>query len=1107
MRHPLPGWVAQVGDPQVRALFGELTFTRGRDYQRQGRVGQVEAGADGSVSATVRGSQGSTYRAAAWMDQPRPGQLPGRTTLRTSCSCPVGMVCKHVVAVLLAARAQAHGQGASARTPAWESALQPVVRATRGAVERGRAPLGLSFQLREGHRHGTRTLQLRPVQPGRTGSWVRTGVGWGDLQHGYRRGDLPAHRDVLVEIGMTARVRSASWYAVPDWLDAAEVGPGLWALLTRAVEAGVALVTGPKGGQAVQLLSEPAQAVLDATGTKEGGLVLRPVLLGLPDDLDEAVPVGRPVHGLAAPTATGLTVGPLSQVLPEPVTALLDSGALDVPAADVERFLSGYYPLLRQQVPVLSSDGSVALPEVAAPTLGLEVHAHPGHVTDLRWTFRYAVGDRAYAIPLLPRAAELPQVEVDVDGEGDDRGPVPVLRDGDAEEQLLASLDVLDRVEGLRTELPGQRRRGVVLEPRLTGRQTITLVREVLPVLLARQDVHVTVVGELLDYAEVDDVPEVSIATRDLPAGAHQQDWFDLEIAVRVGEHAVPLPELLRALARREEIFLLEDGSWFSLDVPALHRLRELVEEARALQDDPGGEGLRINRYQAGLWQELEELGVVAEQSQRWQRGVSALLALEEVPHPAPPEGLRATLRDYQLDGYRWLSFLWDHQLGGILADDMGLGKTLQTLAMLERARALGSLTPERPTLVVAPTSVLATWQREAATFAPELQVAVVGQTTRRSGRTLAETTQGAHLVVTSYALLRIDAQEFSGRPWSGVVLDEAQAVKNHQSRGYQVARSLSADVKIVVTGTPLENSLMDLWALLSIAAPGMFPHPARFTETYRRPIEQGDRDLLHRLRRRIRPLMLRRTKDAVAQDLPPKTEQVVHVPLNPAHRKVYDTHLQRERQRILGLLDDVTRHRVAILSSLTRLRQLSLDAHLVVPDAPASARPSKVDALVEQIVELAAEGHRCLVFSQFTRFLRVVRDRLDEAGVEHVYLDGRTRDRARRIAEFTDGDAPAFVISLKAGGSGLTLTQADYVFILDPWWNPAVEAQAVDRTHRIGQDKPVFVYRMIAEDTIEEKVLALQERKRELFSRVVDDGGLMGAPLTADDIRGLLAD
>jgi SNF2 family DNA or RNA helicase len=231
----------------------------------------------------------------------------------------------------------------------------------------------------------------------------------------------------------------------------------------------------------------------------------------------------------------------------------------------------------------------------------------------------------------------------------------------------------------------------------------------------------------------------------------------------------------------------------------------------------------------------------------------------------------------------------------------------------------------------------------------------------------------------------------------------------------------------------------------------------------------------------------------------------VLQVTLNPQHRRVYQMHLQRERQRVLGLLGDVDRNRIAILRSLTVLRQLSLDASLVDESLAGTVPSSKIDALVEQVQELSAEGHRALVFSQFTGFLRLVRERLTAEGIDHVYLDGRTRDRPRRIAEFTDGDAPVFLISLKAGGSGLTLTEADYVFVLDPWWNPAAEAQAVDRTHRIGQDKTVMVYRMVAEGTIEEKVVELQQRKRDLFARVIDAEGLMGAPLSADDIRGLL--
>jgi SNF2 family DNA or RNA helicase len=304
-----------------------------------------------------------------------------------------------------------------------------------------------------------------------------------------------------------------------------------------------------------------------------------------------------------------------------------------------------------------------------------------------------------------------------------------------------------------------------------------------------------------------------------------------------------------------------------------------------------------------------------------------------------------------------------------------------------------------------------------------------------------------------------------------------------------------------------VQNNLMDLWSMLSIVAPGLFPSPQRFTEHYRTPIERGgDADVLAALRRRIRPLMRRRTKEQVAAELPPKQEQVLEVVLNPRHRKVYDTHLQRERRKVLGLVDDLQRNRFTIFRSLTLLRQLALDASLV-DEAHVGIRSSKADAFLEHLQEVVAEGHRALVFSSFTGFLGTVRKRLDAEGLPYAYLDGRTRDRQRRIELFRSGQAPVFLISLKAGGFGLNLTEADYVFVLDPWWNPAVEAQAVDRTHRIGQDKTVMVYRLVAAGTIEEKVMALQERKRDLFARVLDDDGrALSGVLTAEDIRGLFA-
>jgi SNF2 family DNA or RNA helicase len=298
----------------------------------------------------------------------------------------------------------------------------------------------------------------------------------------------------------------------------------------------------------------------------------------------------------------------------------------------------------------------------------------------------------------------------------------------------------------------------------------------------------------------------------------------------------------------------------------------------------------------------------------------------------------------------------------------------------------------------------------------------------------------------------------------------------------------------------------MELWSLLSITAPGLFPSPTRFAEHYARPIERhGDAERLAQLRRRIKPLVKRRTKEHVAADLPAKQEQVLDVELHPRHRKIYQTHLQRERQKVLGLIDDFDRNRFTILRSLTLLRQLSLHP-VLVDDATANVPCVKLDTLVQQMGDVIDGGHRALVFSQFTGFLGLVRERLDREGIDYCYLDGRTRKRDVVLRRFKEGTAPVFLISLKACGSGLNLTEADYCFLLDPWWNPATEAQAVDRTHRIGQTRNVMVYRLVARDTIEEKVAALKERKAKLFSGVLDEGDLFSGQLDAEDVRALFS-
>jgi SNF2 family DNA or RNA helicase len=418
----------------------------------------------------------------------------------------------------------------------------------------------------------------------------------------------------------------------------------------------------------------------------------------------------------------------------------------------------------------------------------------------------------------------------------------------------------------------------------------------------------------------------------------------------------------------------------------------------------------------------------------------------------------------------------------------------------------------------VAPTSVASNWVREAARFTPGLRVASVTGTQATQRRSIAEAAAAADLVITTYAVLRLETEAFAGVEWAGLILDEAQFVKNAATKVHEAARAIRAPFRLAVTGTPLENHVGELWAILRIVAPGLFPSRRAFDERYRRPIEDDrNADRLARLRRRIRPLLLRRTKEAVAPELPPKQEQVLEVDLAPEHRRLYDVVLQRERQKLLGLIDDLDRQRFIVYRSLTLLRLLALDASLVDAERHAGIPSAKLDALFEQLDDVLAEGHRALVFSQFTSFLGRVASRLDAAGVPFAYLDGSTpaRRRDEEIARFRSGEASVFCISLKAGGFGLNLTEADYVFLLDPWWNPASEAQAVDRAHRIGQDKHVMVYRLVAAGTIEQKVMELKARKGELAASVLDgdlEGGAGGEPgaqadgaITAADLRELL--
>lgn len=1059
----LPGWISSLTEDAMARHFGATTMARGREYQQQGRVGRLQISGD-LVMARVRGSGGEVYQSSV--------VKRGSGPLVATCTCPIRRDCKHSVALLEQARAQAGDGG-------WQTALRPLLSGTR------HAGAGLAAEPAPGGAGGDEVglqfnetgfgLTVRPLKRGKRHAWVKAGASWDDVRE--RPAAFAAgQRDVLLGL---IRARAQSGYAYgyrPDALPLDELPPDLWELLRLAQERGIPLLSGTDAHRkdlppvSMPGAFEPTVLVRHS----DDGLEVTPTVVG-PDGVALAPPrsafLGHPAHGLALRLDDRLLLGPLTTPLGDAEHDLfVRSGSISVPQAEAALFTNAYLPELRRRFSVSVAD-DLTVPEPSPPTLICRVDVGRRHAT-VGWGWRYRIGERSYDLGLARAATD------------------PPVRDEVAEAKVLAtvphgpwSFEASDGRADLRPAF-------------LTGRALFGFVSDVLPRLAALDGVEVVRSGELPDYREAQQAPRIELAVTDAPAG----DWFNLDVTVTIDGETVPFTELFTALAVGDDHLLLDSGTWFALDHPELDQLRVLIEEARQLVDRDG-DTLHLRPEQAGLWEELASLGVVAEQSAEWNSAISALLDADALPDAPLPQRLRAQLRPYQEVGYRWLRFLYASRLGGILADEMGLGKTVQALGLAQALHEEGEL--DKPMLVVAPTSVLGTWEHEAATFAPDLRVAAVTETQRRRGGTVAEVAAGADLVLTSYTLLRLEAEQYQELGWSVVLLDEAQFVKNRAAQAHKAVRKLRARSKIALTGTPLENNLMDLWSMLSITAPGLFPDPKAFTTVFRKPIEDGNVEALARLHRRIRPLILRRTKSAVAAELPDKQEQLIQVELAPAHRRLYDRYLARERQKVLGLVDDLARNRITILRSLTLLRQLCLSPRLIDDELPTAS--AKIDTLLESLTEVLAGGHRALVFSQFTGFLGLVRKRLEEEGIAYEYLDGRTRDRAARIASFREGDAPVFLISLKAGGFGLTLTEADYVFILDPWWNPAAENQAIDRTHRIGQDKPVNVYRLVAADTIEEKVIALQARKRHLFDQVVGTASDVAAPLSGDDIRGLL--
>jgi SNF2 family DNA or RNA helicase len=578
---------------------------------------------------------------------------------------------------------------------------------------------------------------------------------------------------------------------------------------------------------------------------------------------------------------------------------------------------------------------------------------------------------------------------------------------------------------------------------------------------------------------------------------AQKRDWFSLTGECTLGEQTIDIASLIQGLREssasevRGEFVRIGDSGWAKISDQLRSSLRKLDD---SINQERGA--LRFDRTSAHALRDLQQ-HIQVDSGKAWNECLLRLDRAEKL-EPTLPKGLKATMRDYQIEGFKWLRRLAEWGVGGVLADDMGLGKTVQTLAaVLDRAS-------EGPTLVIAPTSVCFNWMREIEKFAPELTGTLYRETDRAE---FLDSVGPYQVVVCSYGLALRDFDRLAKVDWATMVLDEAQAIKNSRSKTSMAIAKIPSKWTVALTGTPVENHLGELWSLFHVVSPGVLGGWDQFRNRFAAPIEKdNDDDRRTALRNRLTPFILRRTKGEVLKDLPPRTEMNLYVELSAAERAIYDS----VRISALGEVDAIAKlpeiqdQRFRILALLTRLRQIACHPGMVHETWTEGS--AKLTQLHETLLQLREEGHRVLIFSQFVKHLTLIREMMDKEKITYQYLDGSTppEERQKQVDVFQNGDATAFLISLKAGGTGLNLTAADYVIHMDPWWNPAVEDQATDRAHRIGQEKPVMVYRIVAQNTIEEEILRLHDTKRDLVAGVLD-GTHSAAKLSTEDLIAML--
>ncbi|MGE3933927.1 MAG: SNF2-related protein [Rhodospirillaceae bacterium] len=1122
--------VGRLTRENIRDAVTGNAFARAVEYQREGRVLEISIGDDGRrVAGRVHGSHWNPYVAHADLMDGADDEVE----VWGECTCPVGANCKHVAAVLLEVLANRDDHAARARvTPA--PADEPLDEELRAWVEtladlersesegyppeiRQRLVYVLAYDRSAAHVPAL-TVQPTSVRLLKDDSLSeKTSLyNMAQVLHGTAARFLrPSDRAILRQLG--ARQSAAAGQGIPL------TGEDMTATIAAIIGTGRARWHGAKGPAV--LAGPPRRGRLHWRLGNDGALRpdvaiegadgLRLVRADVPWYVDERT-------GAAGPVDTG--------VAPRVAAAMLAAPA--VPGRQAERLRK----VLAERAPAAAA---VELPDVPPPEVVTATPTPTLHLT-LREVPRNIFAVSAYGSP--PPDPFAPDGRVAVArpamrygafeiGLGDPRRQPTFSRDGRlvavrrARKAERAAADRLDAIGFSAFELRHRyhgsakdHRGDLVLEHLPRTPQWADVLYHDIPALRA----------EGWDVRIDPDFPlQLVLADGDLDAAFREGsgiDWFELDLGVEVdGERVDLVPAILRALAAhdaaadadprgRARPYLLSLADGRTLAVPAA-RLAPMVAALRELFDagavDPQGGRIGFSSLDAAAAAALEHAtadGVAWRGGERLREIGRLLRETGGIPHAAAPADFRATLRPYQQRGVDWLQFLRAAGLGGVLADDMGLGKTVQTLAHVAIEKAAGRL--DRPVLVVSPTSVLNNWRSEAQRFAPHLSVLALHGLQRRDRF---DDIARHDIVLTTYPLLSRDGDVLSEQPWHLVVLDEAQTIKNPDAVTTRFARQLDARHRLCLTGTPLENHLGELWSLFSFLAPGFLGDRAGFTRRWRTPIEKkGDAERRLLLARRVRPFLLRRTKAEVASDLPPKTEIVETVTMDDAQRDLYESIRLAMHKRVREAIaaQGLARSHIVVLDALLKLRQVCCDPRLLKLKAGEArkAGSAKLERLMEMLPPLVAEGRRVLLFSQFTSMLALIESEAYKADIPYVMLTGDTRDRATSIRRFQDGEVPLFLISLKAGGVGLNLTAADTVIHYDPWWNPAVEEQATDRAHRIGQDKPVFVHKLVMLDSIEEKMEVLKARKRDLAAGLFDPDAGTTLDLTESDVEALFA-